>query len=197
MSQLDLLEVLGLTAGRLPELLYSAIAFILVNFLIDVACKRRGLKVESAELGKKVLAYLAFLVIANRLDGLVINNLFGWYGSSQMITAIYIIGREIKIILKHVELLGVEPPPILERRVDDMINGQIRSDHDNSYRYTPPSSPFPSPFPSNPVSPYPDDYLTMQASNLEQELRDLQRRLHELQNQTTKAIPNSGYFPPR
>lgn len=159
---------LGITGGRLPEMYASAAAFILVNFLIDSATKRRGLKVEVIEVLKKLLAYLAFLVIANRLDVLVVDSLFGWHGSSQMLVCLYIIGREVKFILTQVGLLGVAPPPILERRINDLIHGQTNP----GYGYGSPSHPY------QPGTPPPST-----GESLDREIYELQQRLKELQSQ--------------
>lgn len=67
-------------------------------------------------------AYLAFLILANRIDQLAVDKMFEWQGATQFVVCMYIIGKKGKIILNFIRARGIEVPGVLDSRLDNMHN---------------------------------------------------------------------------
>lgn len=119
-----LIKVLLFLFGASHNAMYTALTFTGLNIILDFVRKYeppKGKKVILKDFLKRLLAYASFVIIATRIDSLAMNELFGWEGSTQFLVCLYIISREIKLILDYIRSQGIEIPFILETRV-----GQIR-----------------------------------------------------------------------
>lgn len=73
---------------------------------------------------KKFLAYLIFIIIAVRIDDLVVNNLFNWVGSTQLLTTLGLVAKEIRQMLLNMEHLGYKAPSELLKRIDQLAGDE-------------------------------------------------------------------------
>lgn len=109
--------------GAPHKVMYTAMTFTGVNMILDFFRRYEPPKTKKQVLKdffKRLLAYIAFVVIGARLDSLMVDSLFGWEGSTQMLVCLYIAGREIRIILDYIRQQGIDVPLILEQRAGQM-----------------------------------------------------------------------------
>jgi hypothetical protein len=100
--------------------LYTAALFVGINFVLDFFRKYeppKKVKQIIHEFVKRLLAYMAFLIIAARVDALELAAIFGWEGSSQYLVSLWVAAREIKVIFDYIRQQGIEIPGVLEARV--------------------------------------------------------------------------------
>lgn len=114
--------------GQPTELFYTAITFALLNLFIkttqQTTTKRTWASVIQF-MKKDMLAYLSFIIIANRIDATGVGQLFGWYGETRILVVLWVISREIKQVLEFVVMsTGIKIPGILEKRLKEMEDGK-------------------------------------------------------------------------
>ena len=127
-------EILLFLFGEPHPALYAAITFIVVNFILDFFRKHEPPKTKqeiTENVIKRILAYMAFIIAAVRLDALALGSLFGWDGSTQLPVCLYTLSRELRQIFYYIESQGIEIPFILEKRTSQMKHGGTE---DNTFR---------------------------------------------------------------
>lgn len=116
--------------GPPNNVLYAAATFFMVNGVLDFFRKHDPPKTKAAILRgnlEKLLAYTAFLIIANRIDAMAIGHLFGWEGSTQLLVCIFLFAREVRLILDYIQGRGIQIPFILDTRLTQMEKGELQS----------------------------------------------------------------------
>lgn len=118
-------EVILFIIGPNSQTLCTAAVFFGLGSVFKI--KKEGLnRLSIDQVIKNGMSYLAYLIIANRLDAMGVNNLFGFQGSSQLLVAVWIAIRELRVIMGDIRAIGgVEPPPIMSDRMDQMERGQV------------------------------------------------------------------------
>lgn len=117
--------ILVFLVGTPHQALYTAATFLALNFVLDFFRKFEPPKKKMVilkESFKRLLAYLAFIIIATRIDSLAIDELFGWEGSTQFLVCLYILAREIRVILDFIRQQGINVPTILDDRINHVAN---------------------------------------------------------------------------
>lgn len=115
--------------GPPHNVLYSAAAFVGVNLVLDFFRKYeppKKFKQIMHEFLKRLLAYMAFLIIANRVDALGVGMMFGWEGSTQLPVSLYIMAREIRVIFTFIREQGIDIPGVLEQRTGQMERNETQ-----------------------------------------------------------------------
>lgn len=109
--------------GEPHKAMYTGLTFTGVNFILDFFRKYdppKKVKQIARGIGKKLLAYSAFVIIATRIDALAIGALMGWEGSTQFLVFLYILTREIRSIFDYIREQGIEIPGILSSRIEQV-----------------------------------------------------------------------------
>jgi len=121
--------------GTPHNVMYSAAAFVGVNLVLDFFRRYeppKRIKQILHEFLKRLLAYMAFIVIAARIDAHDVSAMFGWEGSTQLPVCLYIMAREIRVIFSFIREQGIDVPITLDNRVEQMK----RSEPENNDFYT-------------------------------------------------------------
>lgn len=158
-------KVLLFLFGASHNAMYTALTFTGLNFILDFVRKYeppKGKKDILKDFLKRLLAYAAFIIIATRIDSLAMDDLFGWNGSTQFLVCLYILSREIKLILNYIRGQGIEIPFILETRVGNMRD-HSQGTPQNMDEFTAMSTP---------ASP---EVIDARISNIKQQLADIER----------------------
>jgi phage-related holin len=109
--------------GKSHEAMYTAATLIVLNTILDFFRKYEPPKTKKdifRSAVEKILAYMAFLILATRVDAMAVNALFGWEGSSQFLVCIYIVAREMRVILEYIRGRGIEIPGFLDARIGQL-----------------------------------------------------------------------------
>lgn len=127
-------SILHFVVGPVHKVLNTLILVTVLNTGIDLFLKK-GFKASVKNLGERLFAYTILIIVANRIDDLLVNDLFGWQGSTQFLVCLALVSRELKVITTYIyERFGIRTA-ILDRRLDDMAESRL----DPSYR--PPDNP--------------------------------------------------------
>ena len=116
--------------GDIDRFLLTALALVGANFAISMILHKTSRKELVIYHFKKLLAYLLLVMVAVRLDELVINMVFDWKGSSHLLMCLYIIARELRPVLDGIGKLGVPVPKFLDTRIRDMEEGNAKPRYD-------------------------------------------------------------------
>lgn len=117
-------NVVRFLIGQPHNVMGTAFTAVLINVFIDLFLKK-GFKASFLEGFERAFAYFAFIVIAVRLDGLFVDSLFEWEGSTQFIACLYIVGREFSKVVQYLEKRFGFSIPIITDRLEQMKGGQI------------------------------------------------------------------------
>lgn len=120
----NILLVVTFLFGQLTNAFWTMIAFVGGNVVLGRFRKERlpWREYLSGEF-KKLIIYLVFVMIANRIDELAVGPLYGWNGSTQLLVSLGLIAKELKTAFELFDELGVEVPFVLQKRTDQMYNG--------------------------------------------------------------------------
>lgn len=124
-----LTKVLLFLFGAPHKVMYTAATFTAVNLILDFFRKYEPPKTKKEifrDFLKRLLAYIAFIVIGTRVDGLAVDALFGWEGSTQFLVCLYIVAREIRVILDYIRQQGIDIPLILDNRIGQMERSETQ-----------------------------------------------------------------------
>lgn len=87
-------------------------------------------KEGAAAVGKRLLAYLVFIIAAHRLDELAADAMFGWKGSTQYLICIGLSVTEGLPFLRRIaQWAKVAPPEVLVNRLSQMERGQVSAEY--------------------------------------------------------------------
>lgn len=111
--------------GPMSPTLTTAICFCLASSVARIV--QQGLFWNTlAKIGKRILSYFIFLLVANRMDVMGLNLLLGWQGNTQLLVAAWIAINELKNIFILVKQFGeIEPPAIISERMNQIEMGHI------------------------------------------------------------------------
>lgn len=115
------------------SVMYTAATFVGVNFVLDFFRKHeppKKVKELLHEFLKRLLAYMAFIIIAARVDALGVDALYGWEGSAQFLVCLYVMAREIRVILNYIQQQGIAIPGILDSRIGQMERDEPENNND-------------------------------------------------------------------
>lgn len=130
LSTAILQKVLLFLFGAPHNVMYTAATFVGINFILDFFRKYEPPKTKKTllhDILKRLLAYMAFIIIATRVDALAVDALFGWEGSTQFLVCLYIVAREIRVILDYIRAQGIDIPLILDSRIGQMERSETQS----------------------------------------------------------------------
>ncbi len=162
-------KIITFIIGPITPTLITAIFFCLGAS--GARLVQQGFKKEVlSKIFKRILSYFFFLMIANRLDSMGVNTLFGWQGTTQLLVAVWIAVTEVREIITIIKQFGeIELPPIMEDRLNQMEQGKV-----------------------NPNSGYIDQHsLDEQIKYLMENMEKL-KQLSQLQNQVNNYTDNTS-----
>ena len=109
-------ETIHFLIGPISPTLTTAMCFCLASCITRVV-QQGFLGITLIKICKRILSYLMFLLIANRMDAMGLNMLLGWQGTTQLLVAAWIAITEVKNIFLAVKQFGeVDPPAIISER---------------------------------------------------------------------------------
>jgi hypothetical protein len=124
------LQIIGdFLLGTLTTAFGTLFLLTIMNALLGILVAKNKKEAFALE-WKRPVAYLLFYILAHRLDALLIDNLFGWKGSTKMLMILGLIGKDIRQILTRLgEWSGQIAPGILISRITQMekanVNGEV------------------------------------------------------------------------
>lgn len=129
MSTMDWLEkIMHFVIGKPHQTMGVAYLLVVLNIAVSYF-RTKAFKTSFRDGMEKMFAYTCFIIMANVLDMLAIDNLFGWEGSTQYMVCIYIVAREIRMISNYLtERYGISIP-ILDNRLSQMEQGQTNANY--------------------------------------------------------------------
>jgi hypothetical protein len=109
------MKVFNFIIGKPHKVMGMAYLMIVVNMVVQ---KRTGsLKALLLDTGEKLIAYTAFIIIANMIDNLAIDSLSGWKGSTQFMVCIWIAVRNIRLVYNYLSKKYDMDIPIIGERL--------------------------------------------------------------------------------
>lgn len=121
---LELLEkIMNFIIGKPHEVMGWAFLVVLVNIIVS-SIRTKTIIPNIKEGLETAFGYLAFIILANIIDRLAIDNLFGWTGSTQFMVCLFIVAREIRKIYSWLTERFGFTIPILDSRLSQMEQGE-------------------------------------------------------------------------
>lgn len=117
------LAVMRFIIGEPHRIMGTAFLIVVVNMVVDMYLTKTVWKSISKGI-ERLFGYLAFIIIAVRIDDLFIDELFQWEGSTQFLVVLYVVGRELRKIVRYLEERFGFSIPIINDRLDQMEGGR-------------------------------------------------------------------------
>ena len=125
--------------GTPTQLMAVAYMLLLLNLLSDLLhgrprgrTRKRRKRKTSANFGEKLFAYTVFIILGNSLDLMMVNDLTGWEGSSQLLVCLDLVRREGKALLHTLETRYGISVPFLNIRFEGLGKEQVKSSEPNA-----------------------------------------------------------------
>lgn len=116
-------DIIYFVIGNITSVLLTLVLFMILNLVVNLITSKKKVKIIKVH-GKKLIAYLIFIIIANRIDQLIANPVLQVDGSSQFLVTIALVVREGKCMLKTIEKkLGITVPELLVGKLDYVEQG--------------------------------------------------------------------------
>lgn len=112
--------------GHWSPLVGTILVFLSINWVWDCFVRKPVFIGAVKILGKKLAAYSTFFAIAHQFDRLLANKLLEFEGATAFFVAMFILVKEIKMILDLLKSKGIEVPWIITARtriLEDTMKG--------------------------------------------------------------------------